>query len=85
MHQLLKLPCSHKKDTPLPPLGSDRLIFLQRRFRGIGLIVIDEKSMMGQQRLVMIDQRLKQIRPHREDTAFGGVSIIILGDWYRIL
>ena len=72
----------------------------------MGVIVIDEKSMMGQHRyakdyhliivrqppshasfppsssrLVMIDQRLKEIKPHKEDQPFAGVSIIILGDW----
>ena len=35
----------------------------------------------GQHMLVMIDARLREANPSKQDQVFGGVSIVLLGDW----
>jgi ATP-dependent DNA helicase PIF1 len=53
---------------------------LQQRFNHVGLLVIDEKSMIGQKTLFYIHKRLQEAKPGREDEPFGGMSIVLLGD-----
>ena len=48
------------------------------------ILIIDEKSMLGQSVLYMIDQRLKEIFPMNADMDFGGISIILIGDWKQL-
>ena len=50
LHSLLTLPVNQKQDEPIRPLGSGKLHELQKRFRNVGLLVIDEKSMIGKTR-----------------------------------
>ena len=47
-------------------------------------IVIDEKSMVGSTMLYSIDQRLRQIFPENANVPFGGVSIILVGDFRQL-
>ena len=46
------------------------------------LVGSPKKSMLGHHMLVMCDQRLRQVTGR--DEVFGGVSIILLGDWKQI-
>ena len=39
---------------------------------------------MGHHWFVLIDSRLKEIFPHNRDLAFGGLSIILLGDFKQL-
>ena len=47
---------------PIPPLHGDALTRLQRKFKGVHLMIIDEKSMVGAIQLYQIDQRLRQAK-----------------------
>jgi hypothetical protein len=47
----------------LEPLAGERLMELQRKLENAGLLVIDEKRMMGQEMFWMIGERMKQARP----------------------
>ena len=57
---------------------------LEMELSNLKLIIIDEKSMMGKARLHVIDRRLRQARPAKKDTAFGGISIMIAGDFRQL-
>ena len=57
---------------------------LQREFKQARLLVIDEKSMIGTDLFVNIDARLKEARPHQANVPFGGMSIILLGDFQQL-
>ena len=65
-------------------LLSDRLMDMQQKFKDIGLLIIDEKSMIGQKIFHMVDMRLREIYPHRREEAFGGLSVILIGDWKQL-
>ena len=65
-------------------LKGDRLRDLQQKFEDVELIVIDEKSMIGQYMLYMIEERLRQAKPARAHLPFGGVSIILMGDFAQL-
>jgi hypothetical protein len=45
--------------------------------------VIDEKSMIEKKTLFYIHKRL-EAKPGREDERFGGMSIVLLGDWKQL-
>ena len=57
---------------------------LQTKFKNCGLLVIDEKSLFGQRTLILIDKHLRAARPQKQDQIFGGLSIILLGDWKQL-
>ena len=52
--------------------------------KNVAVLVIDEKSMLGQKTLWMISQRLKEARPEAQDQPFGGVSVVLLGDFKQL-
>ena len=80
LHGLLSLPC----DTPFKPLSTDKQAILQLKFEHVGLIVIDEKSMIGQKQFYYVNKRLQEARPAKADQPFGGMSIVLLGDWKQL-
>ena len=80
LHSLLFLNSKLKKNQKLPRLGASQLKDLQDRFKNVGVLVIDEKSMIGHKTMFMISERLKEARPKHQDKPFGGVSVILLGD-----
>ena len=84
LHSLLYLPTKLKKNQRMPRLDGSRLKSLQERFKNVGLLVIDEKSMIGQKTFWMISERLKEARPASQDKPFGGVSVALLGDWRQL-
>ena len=57
---------------------------LQDNFKDTELVVIDEKSMIGQYCFYMIDARLRQAKPSRANMPFGGISIILMGDFAQL-
>ena len=83
LHALLKLPISNSKDA-IKDLSGDRLRELQDDFKETELLVIDEKSMIGQYTFYMIDARLRQAKPDKANQPFGGVSIILMGDFAQL-
>ena len=83
LHFLFKLPISNSKGV-IKELSGEPLRELQESFKGCELIVIDEKSMIGQYTLYMIDARLRQAKPAQGNQPFGGVSIILMGDFAQL-
>ena len=84
LHSLLYLPTNLKKNQPLRPLDASRLKGLQEKFNNVAVLVIDEKSMIGQKTFWMISERLKEARPQAQDQPFGGVSVVLLGDFRQL-
>ena len=80
LHSLLHLPV----DTQFSPLSPTNIGGLQRKLQGVQYLVIDEKSMLGLRQLGWIDHRLRQIFPHRQEDFFGGMSLIIVGDFFQL-
>jgi len=61
-------------------LGSDSKKRLQREWKDVRLLIVDEFSMLGGRSLYWLDDRLRQIRPQLANLPFGGMSIIFVGD-----
>jgi hypothetical protein len=82
LHSLLRLPVDGDyrslSETPTT------LNALQRRFRGVHYLVIDKKSMLGLKTLAWIDQRLREVFPENRDEFFGGLSVILIGDFFQL-
>ena len=83
LHSLFNLPINKGKGV-IKELSGDPLRDLQESFKGTELIVIDEKSMIGQYTFYMIDARLRQAKPEKGNEPFGGVSIILMGDFAQL-
>jgi ATP-dependent DNA helicase PIF1 len=81
---LLYLPVGLADPVKMKELNTKRLLALETRFENVGVLFIDEKSMMGQRQFHMVDMRLQQARPMHKGTAFGGFSVILLGDWKQL-
>ena len=62
LHNMFHLPITNKKDV-IKGLSGDALRALQDSFKDVELLVIVEKSMIGQYTLYMIDARLRQAKP----------------------
>jgi hypothetical protein len=59
-------------------LGEVKIRELRETFGNLGLVVVDEVSMLSAEDLFLMDQRLRQVfNPYMP---FGGISILLLGD-----
>ncbi|XP_070182372.1 uncharacterized protein [Littorina saxatilis] len=81
LHGMLYLPVGK---TEFKPLSGSALADLQKDFRETALLVVDEKSMIGLKTFFYVSERLKEAKPHRADEPFGGLSVILLGDWKQL-
>ena len=81
LHSMFQLPIEFEANNPAPKLSGDQLDRLQHDFKGCGLLVIDEKSMISTTRLYQIDCRLREAFPEHALEPFGGLSIVIMGDY----
>jgi ATP-dependent DNA helicase PIF1 len=84
IHWLLKLPITSRQQHPLT---GNALKVLQERWckschQNHQYLIIDEISMAGQNLMYWIDQRLRQATG--KNTVFGGVSVIICGDFGQL-
>ena len=68
----------------MPKLQGDQLRRLQLEFKDAKLLVVDEKSMMGTRMLFMVHSRLCEAFPERANLPFGGVSIVLMGDYAQL-
>ena len=90
IHSFLKLGGNRKKrkkqlmQQKYAQLGETAAQDLERELADVKLIVIDEKSMVGRGMMEAIDRRLKQARPNAKDQPFGGISIMIAGDFRQL-
>lgn len=80
IHSLLRLPVGGAF-TDLSPADAAAL---QSRLRHVKYLVIDEKSMLGLEQLARIDSRLRQAFPHHNLEFFGGVSVLLVGDFFQL-
>ncbi|OAQ61323.1 ATP-dependent DNA helicase PIF1 [Purpureocillium lilacinum] len=80
LHSLLRLPVD-RAFTELSPADANAL---QKNLRDVMYLVIDEKSMLGLRQLSWIDKRLRQVFPGRATEFFGGISIILVGDFFQL-
>ncbi|KJZ69214.1 hypothetical protein HIM_11393 [Hirsutella minnesotensis 3608] len=80
IHSLLRLPVSGAF-TDLSPADAAAL---QSRLRHVQYLVIDEKSMLGLEQLARVDSRLRQAFPQRGLEFFGGVSVMVVGDFFQL-
>jgi hypothetical protein len=81
IHSLLHLPVK-ESFAPLPPTT---LSSMQGDiFKDCEFLVIDEKSMIGLGTLHRIDQRLRQIFPTKQDQWFGGLNVLLCGDFFQL-
>ena len=80
LHALLRLPVKGKKfDLSLATLQS-----LQALFRDCRFLIIDEKSMIDIKTLSLIDDRLRAILPAMSDQPFGGINVLLCGDFFQL-
>lgn len=80
LHSLLQLPINGKKsDLSVATLQSLQALFQHCRF-----LIIDEKSMIDIQTLSLIDDRLQAILPANSHQPFGGVNILLCGDFFQL-
>jgi hypothetical protein len=80
LHTLFRLPVK-RLFAGLTPASVQSL---QTLFVGIRFIIIDEKSMVDLRMLSIIDDRLRLIFPDRADTFFGGLNILLCGDFFQL-
>jgi ATP-dependent DNA helicase PIF1 len=82
LHSLLRLPIEgqYRPLTDTPSVLSN----LQRVFNGVKYLVIDEKSMLGLKTLAWIDQRLREVFPRSGNEFFGGLSVLLIGDFFQL-
>ena len=71
--------CNSNNGKDIPDLHGEALQELQKKFKSIELLAIDEKSMMGLYRLYTIHKRVCEAKGVTKP--FGGISIIIMGDF----
>jgi ATP-dependent DNA helicase PIF1 len=84
LHSLFKIPVK------IPPHGLSRklsranLCSLQALFKHCKYLIIDEKSMIGIKFLGLLDQRLREIFPARQDEMYAGINIFLCGDFHQL-
>ena len=76
---------NQKRNSPVEDLKEAELLQLQQRIGNldISLLIIDEVSTLSPRVFVTIDARLRQLMCNA-DTPFGGVSILLVGDFMQI-
>lgn len=70
--------------TNLSPLSDHKKTLLRLSFSQLRLIVIDEISMISNNRLLHIHQRLKDIFGTLSSKLFADISVICVGDFYQL-
>jgi ATP-dependent exoDNAse (exonuclease V) alpha subunit len=80
LHSLFRLAVKQKKSD----LSNATLQSLQALFQDVRFLVIDEKSMIDLKMLSLIDDRLRLIFPGKSDQAFGGLNILLCGDFFQL-
>jgi hypothetical protein len=80
LHSLLHLPIN--KD--FKPLSSIDTAQLQKKLKDIKYLIIDEKSMLGLRQLSWIDDRLREAFPNKNEEFFGGLNILLVGDFFQL-
>ncbi len=82
LHSLFALPVDLFEQMEFSPLSPKKLHELRRAYANVQYLIIDEVSMVSAEMLTMIHQRLCQI--FNNDQYFGGLSVILLGDFFQL-
>ena len=80
LHSVLHLPIN--KD--FKPLSTVDKTQLQMKLKDIKYLIIDEKSMLGLRQLSWVDDRLREAFPNRNEEFFGGLNILLVGDFFQL-
>ena len=80
IHSMLKIPMT--KYTQYSPLHPYTLQLLRMKFSAEHTVIIDEISMVSDDMLTVISQRLREIADCEEP--FGGLNIIVVGDLFQL-
>ena len=80
LHSLLRLPVRGK----MSDLSTATLQSLQALFRDCRFLMVDEKSMIDLKMFSLVDDRLRAIFPATSDQPFGGVNVLICGDFFQL-
>ncbi|OAQ57415.2 ATP-dependent DNA helicase PIF1 [Pochonia chlamydosporia 170] len=80
LHSLLHLPIN--KD--FKPLSAIDKAQLQKTLKDFKYLIIDEKSMLGLRQLSWVDDRLREAFPNRNEEFFGGLNILLVGDFFQL-
>lgn len=63
-------------------MTADELNSFRTKYRNLSVVIKDEISMVGNNMLTFINDRLQQLTGRKQD--FGGISIIAVGDLYQL-
>lgn len=80
LHSAFRIPANQGYDRTL--LSSDALNSLRTKYRNLTVVMIDEVSMVGNNMLNLINERLKQIKGNT--LPFGGLHMIFIGDLFQL-
>ena len=80
LHYLFHIPAS--QGLQYKRLSHEKLNSLRCQYKHVKILIIDECSMVGNQMINFVNQRLKEIMGNAKD--FGGLSVIAVGDLYQL-
>ena len=63
-------------------LSDDKRNTLQTKYKKLAVLIVDEVSMVGNEMLIFLYQRLQEVKCNQEP--FGGVHIILVGDLFQL-
>ena len=63
-------------------LSDDKRNTLQTKYKNLAVLIVDEASMVGNEMLSFLYQRLQEIKCNQDP--FGGVHIILVGDLFQL-
>ena len=87
VHSALNLAIRERGRVDSNKLSNEKLHGLRSAFENLALIVIDEISMIGEATLLQIHKRLQEIMgipDSDQQTVFGGISILAVGDLMQL-
>ncbi|EFY94086.1 ATP-dependent DNA helicase PIF1 [Metarhizium robertsii ARSEF 23] len=84
LRSLFKVPVKIFPQGLCQKLSRSNLCSLQAVFKHCKYLIIDEKSMIGIKFLGLLDQRLREIFPARQDEMYAGINIFVCGDFHQL-
>ncbi|KID59396.1 ATP-dependent DNA helicase PIF1, partial [Metarhizium hybridum] len=84
LHSLFKIPVKTLPQGFSQKLSRSNLCSLQALFKHCKYLIIDEKSMIGIKFLGLLDHRLREIFPARQDEMYAGINIFVCGDFHQL-
>ncbi|KFG81452.1 ATP-dependent DNA helicase PIF1 [Metarhizium anisopliae] len=84
LHSLFKIPVKIPQPGLSQKLSRSNLCYLQAVFEHCKYLIIDEKSMIGIKLLGLLDQRLREIFPARQDEMYASINIFVCGDFHQL-